>query len=465
MVLGNDFQAAVVAPVNPVEAHGQGVALPSVGRRAGEGPRCAHQLLAALDDVDGTLVAGGDAPLAPGSNGMLRAAQVSHREDEVTACPINPDVMQSQQIVIQPVVDAQQLVFQRVGAIALGHVNGQCWQCGLQDFFLVKHRLYQLVVERVQLVAIVRGTAVDHDHHVQFGHHIDELPAIARRKVALGARVLDGLGLIAITQVVVVNIVAREPRAYLVPHALQETFDSFSPREVGTLFCLLGADQALGHVVNPLGTDELLAVPLALLQHELTQLGLALGMQAQAPGTDFDAVGRQFPVALSDVQRRENAFPHIFQQRFAREPCDDHCQHMGAHRVVVEHLAHALEVAGKPSAQPVLIALKDAQVLLASCCHHEHVTHGEAVQRGRQRGGHLVEQIFGDFVIDREQPVIDCKPYCKACHRLAGTVERVQVGRLIGRCMPLTDDLAVAQHHQVMDVHIGQCRQFVAETP
>ena len=30
--------------------------------------------------------------------------------------------------------------------------------------------------------------------------------------------------------------------------------------------------------------------------------------------------------------------------------------------------------------------------------------------------------------------------------------------------MPFADDLAVAQHHHVMDIHIGQCSQLVVES-
>ena len=339
------------------------------------------------------VVAGGHAPLATGGQGVMDATAVGHREQAVVAVAVHNDGSQSQQVVTENDGLAHQIVFEGMGGLALRHVDGQMHGCGFEQLILVKQRLHELVVEGVEFVAIVAGASVDDNDQVQLGHHIDELAAVAGRKVALGPRVLDGLGLVSVAQVVIIDVIAREPRAYGVPHAAQGIHQPLGPGQLDVTL-LLGADQALCHVVDPLGTDELLAVPLALLQHELSQFGLALGMQAQTPSAYLDAVGSEFPVALGDVQRHEDAFPHIVEQRLAREPRDNHRQGMGTHRVIVEYLAHAMEIAGKPGTQPVLVALKDAQVLFASRRHHEHVAHGEAIQGGRQRGRHLVAQVF-----------------------------------------------------------------------
>ena len=177
------------------------------------------------------------------------------------------------------------------------------------------------------------------------------------------------------------------------PYRAQENQDAGAQWQVAVVM-LAGADVALGHVVNPLFAHQLLAVPLALLEHELAQFGLAFGLQAQSPAAHLDAVGGQFPVGLGDVQGGEYAFLHILQQWFARQPGDDCGKHMGAHGVIVKFLANGMEFAGKPAAQPVLVAVIDALILGSACRHHEHIAHSEAVEGGRQDGGHLVPQVL-----------------------------------------------------------------------
>ena len=88
------------------------------------------------------------------------------------------------------------------------------------------------------------------------------------------------------------------------------------------------------------------------------------------------------------------------------------------------------------------------------------MAHGQAVKGRGERRGHLVAQVLAHLVIDAEQPVIDSKPDGHGGDRLAGAVQGVQVGGAVGGGVHLADDLVVAQHHQVMDVHIGQVIQF-----
>ena len=117
-------------------------------------------------------------------------------------------------------------------------------------------------------------------------------------------------------------------------------------------------------------------------------------MKKQAPACHLDAVGSHFPIHSGDVKGLKNAFPHILQQWPTCQTANDHRQGMGRHRVIVEFLAHMMEIALKPRGEPVFLAHEDTCVLQTSRCHHEHVTHGEAIQRGGQCGGHLVAQVF-----------------------------------------------------------------------
>ena len=60
VAIQNNLHAAVVTSVQPVQAHGQRVALPGIGSHAREGPGRAYQLLAALDNVDGAFITCGE---------------------------------------------------------------------------------------------------------------------------------------------------------------------------------------------------------------------------------------------------------------------------------------------------------------------------------------------------------------------------------------------------------------------
>ena len=69
--------------------------------------------------------------------------------------------------------------------------------------------------------------------------------------------------------------------------------------------------------------------------------------------------------------------------------------------------------------------------------------------------------MLGHLVVDREQPVVHGQSHGHGGDRLAGAVERVHLLGLVGGGMPLADDLAVAQHHQVMHVDLGQVGQVI----
>ena len=319
---------------------------------------------------------------------------------------------------------------------------------------LGNERLQQFVIDGVQLITVVGRTAIDDDDHVQFGHHIDELATVTSREERLYSRMLDGLGLVAVAQIVVVDVVAREPRAYRVPDAAQEIHDSGLQRQL--MFDVLGGNEALCHVVNPFLAHQLLAVPLAVMQHEQAQFGLALGLESQPPPCRLNAVGRQFPIGLGDVQGNENALAHIIQHRLPSNSRNNHRQGMGTHRVILELPPRLAEIASEPCGQPVLFTHKKVKVGLTASRHHEHIANGEFFQRGRQGGGHLVTQVFRYLVIDIEQAVVHGEPHSEGRDRLAGAIERVQLFGPIRRCVQLADDLAVAQHHQVVDIHVGQ---------
>ena len=143
------------------------------------------------------------------------------------------------------------------------------------------------------------------------------------------------------------------------PCPAQEILDALSQRQF-RLGLVVSAQVALGHVVDPLLADQLLAIPLSSLKHQLAQFGLALGLQPQSPTSHIYAVGRQFPIGLSDVEWGENALLQVVKQALPRNAGDDGRQHMGTHRVIVELIAHSMKITLKPCRQPVALALKDA---------------------------------------------------------------------------------------------------------
>ena len=159
---------------------------------------------------------------------------VGHGEQHVVTLAVHLDGFQSQQVVLKDDGVIQQSLFQRMDAVALWHLDSQVDVSHLEGWlFLSNHRIDKAIVDGVEFVAIVGRPAVDDKDHIKFGHYIDDLTAIASSKEGLGPRVLDGLGLVAVTQIITVDIVSREPRADGVPNAAQEPHNACLERRLG----------------------------------------------------------------------------------------------------------------------------------------------------------------------------------------------------------------------------------------
>ena len=66
-------------------------------------------------------------------------------------------------------------------------------------------------------------------------------------------------------------------------------------------------DLGAGGFGDPFLGKELLAVPFALLKHELTQFGHVFGLDPQPPAAAVDAHGAFIPLDTGDAQRTEQA--------------------------------------------------------------------------------------------------------------------------------------------------------------
>ena len=122
------------------------------------------------------------------------------------------DGLEPQQVVFELNGALEQPGFKWMGRIALRGLYGECGSLfQLLWFPLGDERVDEPIIDGVQLFAVVVGPAVDDYYHFQVGHDIDELAAVACRKERIDAGMADGLGLIAISQEIIVNVIAREP--------------------------------------------------------------------------------------------------------------------------------------------------------------------------------------------------------------------------------------------------------------
>ena len=89
-------------------------------------------------------------------------------------------------------------------------------------------------------------------------------------------------------------------------------------------------------LLDPFLRDQLLAVPFALLQVELAELGEVFGAEVEAAAAERVALGAAVPAGVLDAQRLEQSRLEVFQHGLAGHLRDDGREHVAAERVVLE---------------------------------------------------------------------------------------------------------------------------------
>ncbi len=89
-------------------------------------------------------------------------------------------------------------------------------------------------------------------------------------------------------------------------------------------------DLARGGRRHPLGGQEALAAPLALLQVELAEAGDVLGRHRQAEPAEGNALRGRVPRRVADAQRLEEARPQVVEERRAAHLLDDRGEHVAS---------------------------------------------------------------------------------------------------------------------------------------
>ena len=156
----------------------------------------------------------------------------------------------------------------------------------------------QVFPDQVDLALHIANVGGGDDHGIFLGHEDDVLTVCS---VGTHAVVTAAPHLIT---------VALQPVAILHLHCLCHILGGFA--------CGAALDVLGGSILNPAGWQELLALPLSLLQQELAHLGQIFGLQEEAPSSSVDALRTLIPVCTYDAQRAEQARVEIVDHLLTR---------------------------------------------------------------------------------------------------------------------------------------------------
>ena len=114
------------------------------------------------------------------------------------------------------------------------------------------------------------------------------------------------------------------------------------------------------HLSDPFGGNQLLAVPLPLLQQQLSHLRQVLGLQVESPTTTVDALRTLFPAGLVDTKRLEETSVQVVNDFLASHLLYDSRKHIGAYAVIKVELAWFVDNGmSKERRRPVLLGIAD----------------------------------------------------------------------------------------------------------
>ena len=241
--------------------------------------------------------------------------------------------------------------------------------------------------DQVDLALHIANVCGSDDHGILLGHEDDVLTV---RSVGTHAVVTAAPHLIA---------VALQPVAILHLHRLCHFLGGFA--------CGAALDVLRGSVLNPAGGQELLALPLSLLQQELAHLGQIFGLHEEAPSSGVDALRALIPVCANDAQRTEQARVEIVDHLLARHLLHDGRKHIGAQAVVAEEGAWLVfQRRAQEGGSPVAIfglglAHQSCRIDIVARRHGQQVLYGHCLQVlvgvGRRLVGEEADHLVGQF--------------------------------------------------------------------
>ena len=175
------------------------------------------------------------------------------------------------------------------------------------------------------------------------------------------------------------------------------------------------------HLLQPLSRNNLLAVPFALLQEQLSHLGHILGFQIQSPTAATDTLGRLVPLRTLDVQRLEQARVEVVEHLLAGHLLHYGRKHIRANGVIQIIFARLVHYGPcQEGRHPVKGILPQfLGFLIMSTSHRKQVAHGHGLQVVAGLGRQFVGEELDHRVVELQFAFVDGKSYSRSRERLA----------------------------------------------
>ena len=159
------------------------------------------------------------------------------------------------------------------------------------------------------------------------------------------------------------------------------------------------------HLVYPRGGEQLLAVPLTLVEQELTEGRHCLGTDVKSPSSAGDAFGTLFPQGIGDAEGMEQTFLKEVHQRLSRCLLHYGGKYVGHDAVVCPTGArHGGRFLGKVGTEPLSFVYPHLCVHGYAALHGEQVAHGDGTHVSGGRGRHAGE--FADGITEGNETVL-----------------------------------------------------------
>lgn len=209
---------------------------------------------------------------------------------------------------------------------------------------------------------------------------------------------------------------------------------------------------------DPIGGDELFAVPLSFLEVELAEFGDVFGADGESITAEGDPFGAIVPGGIFDAERFEESRSEEVDDFLAGLFLDDGRAHVGSGSVVEEVGSwFELDGVGEKFLRPGGFA-DEPGFGIVSGGHGEEVADAHGLELVGGGLGEVVGEELDDFVFEVEFAFVDREANGGGGEAFAEGVELMFGFGVVGGPPGFGDDFAVTQEHEAMervDVLIG----------